>query len=46
MTVLSEEPASYSVAKAVWGYDAGDPFGTADKHLRLAVLAVRLHGKL
>ena len=29
-TVLSEEPASYSVAKAVWGYDAGDPFGTAD----------------
>ena len=28
-TVLSEEPASYSVAKAVWGYDAGDPFGTA-----------------
>ena len=27
--VLSGEPASYSVAKAVWGYDAGDPFGTA-----------------
>lgn len=29
-TALSEEPASYSVAKAVWGYDAGDPFGMAD----------------
>lgn len=27
--VLSGEPASYSVAKSVWGYDAGDPFGTA-----------------
>ncbi len=27
--VLSGEPASYSVAKAVWGYDAGDPFGTS-----------------
>ena len=27
--VLSGEPASYSVAKAVWGYDAGNPFGTA-----------------
>ena len=29
--VLSGEAASYSVAKAVWGYDAGDPFGTADE---------------
>ena len=27
--VLSGEAASYSVAKAVWGYDAGDPFGAA-----------------
>ena len=29
-TVLSEEPVSYVVAKALWGYDAGDPFGTAE----------------
>lgn len=27
--VLSKEPVSYVVAKAVWDYDAGDPFGTA-----------------
>lgn len=27
--VLSGEPASYSVAKAVWSYDAGDPFGAS-----------------
>ena len=27
--VLFEEPASCVVAKAVWDYDAGDPFGTA-----------------
>lgn len=27
--VLSGEPASYAVAKAVWDYDAGEPFGTA-----------------
>lgn len=27
--VLSGEPISYVVAKAVWGYDAGEPFGTA-----------------
>lgn len=29
-TVLSEEPVSYVVAKALWGYDAGDPFGTSE----------------
>jgi len=29
-TVLSEEPASYVAAKAIWGYDAGDPFGTSE----------------
>lgn len=28
--VLSGEPASYAVAKAVWGYDAGEIFGTAE----------------
>lgn len=28
--VLSGEPVSYSIAKAVWNYDAGDPFGTAE----------------
>ena len=27
--VLSGETASYAVAKAVWGEDAGEPFGTA-----------------
>ncbi|MCI5614672.1 MAG: phage terminase large subunit family protein, partial [Clostridia bacterium] len=27
--VLSGEPISYVVAKAVWGYDAGEPYGTA-----------------
>ena len=27
--VLADEPISYAVAKAVWGYDAGEPFGTA-----------------
>ena len=27
--VLSGERVSYSMAKAVWGYDAGEPFGTA-----------------
>lgn len=27
--VLSKEPVSYVVAKAIWDYDAGDPFGTA-----------------
>ena len=27
--VLSKEPVSYVIAKAVWDYDAGDPFGTA-----------------
>ena len=29
-TVLSEEPVSYVVAKAIWGYDAGDPFGRSE----------------
>ena len=29
-TVLSEEPVSYVVAKAIWGYDAGDPFGVSE----------------
>lgn len=29
--VLNEEPVSYVVAKAVWGYDAGDPFGAAEE---------------
>lgn len=28
--ILAEEPASYAVAKAVWGLDAGDPFGHAE----------------
>ena len=28
--VLSEEPASYSVAKAVWGADFGEPFGASE----------------
>ena len=27
--VLSKEPVSYVIAKAIWDYDAGDPFGTA-----------------
>ncbi len=27
--VMADEPVSYTVAKAVWGYDAGEPFGTA-----------------
>lgn len=27
--ILTDEPASYVVAKAVWGYDAGIPYGTA-----------------
>ena len=27
--ILNEEPISYVVAKAVWGYDAGSVFGTA-----------------
>lgn len=27
--VLADEPISYVVAKSVWGYDAGNPFGTA-----------------
>lgn len=27
--VLSGEPVSYSIAKAIWDYDAGDPYGTA-----------------
>lgn len=27
--ILKDEPVSYVVAKAVWGYDAGEPFGTA-----------------
>lgn len=30
-SVLSEEPISYSIAKAIWGYDAGAVFGTADE---------------
>ena len=29
--VLADEPVSYAVAKAVWGYDAGEPFGTAEE---------------
>ena len=29
-TVLANEPVSYAVAKAVWGYDAGQPFGKAE----------------
>ena len=28
--VLADEPVSYSIAKAVWGYDAGDPYGKAE----------------
>ena len=28
--VLADEPISYVVAKAVWGYDAGEPFGKAE----------------
>ena len=32
-TVLSNEPASVSIAKAVWGYDYGEPFGAAEKTL-------------
>ena len=28
--VLADEPISYAVAKAVWGYDAGEPFGKAE----------------
>lgn len=31
--VLSKEPISYSVAKAIWGYDAGETFGTAENSL-------------
>ncbi len=27
--VLSKEPVSYVIAKAIWDYDAGDPVGTA-----------------
>lgn len=29
--VLADEPISYAVAKAVWGYDAGAPFGAAEE---------------
>ena len=32
-TVLADEPASFAVAKAIWGHDAGDPFGRADHTL-------------
>ena len=32
-TVLADEPVSYAVAKAIWGHDAGDPFGRAEKTL-------------
>ena len=31
--VLAGEPASCTVAKAVWGYDAGETFGTAERSL-------------
>ena len=31
--VLAGEPASCTVAKAVWGYDAGEPFGAAERSL-------------
>ncbi len=29
--VLSGEPVSYSIAKAIWDYDAGDPYGTSEQ---------------
>lgn len=32
-TVLTSEPVSVSVAKAVWGHDYGDPFGAAEETL-------------
>lgn len=32
-TVLTNEPASISIAKAVWGHDYGEPFGRADQTL-------------
>ena len=32
-TVLADEPVSYAVAKAIWGQDAGEPFGRAEKTL-------------
>ncbi len=44
--VLSGEPISYSIAKAVWGYDAGEPFGTAKDSFYLAASLCSYGGTL
>ena len=44
--VLSGEPISYSIAKAIWGYDAGDPFGKAVDTLGWPSNTVEMTGSL